>query len=90
MEKIILGALAMAALWRPLGLLHFLVCPTWLLQWGPPLTSELSKSKWFGAFLEDPSGDTNLDHAETKSVPMQRGARFAFYGSAPMQRGARF
>ena len=35
-------------------------------------------------------GATNLDHAETKSVSMQRGARFAFSGSAPIQRGARF
>ena len=40
--------------------------------------------------MEDPFGDTNLDHAEKKCVPVQRGARFAFSGSAPMQRGARF
>ena len=31
-----------------------------------------------------------LDHADEKSVPMQRGARFPFLRSAPMQRGARF
>ena len=30
------------------------------------------------------------DTVVQKSVPMQRGARFAFSRSAPMQRGARF
>ena len=39
-----------------------------------------------GALLWGPQ----LDHAETKSVPMQRGARFVFCRSVPMQRGARF
>ena len=28
------GAIAWGALWRPLGLLHFLVCATRVLQWG--------------------------------------------------------
>ena len=40
--------------------------------------------------MEDPFGDANLDHADKECVPMQRGARFAFSGSAPMLRGARF
>ena len=40
--------------------------------------------------MEDPCGDTKLDHADKECVPMQRGARFAFSGSALMQRGARF
>ena len=34
--------------------------------------------------------EAKMDHAETKSVPMQRGARFPFSGSVPMQRGDRF
>ena len=34
--------------------------------------------------------ETNLDHAEKKCVPTQRGARFAFSGRVPMQRGDRF
>ena len=33
---------------------------------------------------------TQLDHENTKSVPMQRGARSVFCRSVPMQRGARF
>jgi hypothetical protein len=31
-----------------------------------------------------------MDLAVRASVPMERGARFVFFGSAPMQRGARF
>ena len=31
-----------------------------------------------------------MDFPVRTSVPMQRGARFAFSGSVPMQRGARF
>ena len=41
-------------------------------------------------FVGDPFGETNLDHADKKRVPMQRGARFAFSGSVRMPRGARF
>ena len=40
-------------------------------------------------FWEDPLGETNLEHANKKSVLMQRGARFAFSRTA-LQRGARF
>ena len=39
-----------------------------------------------GALLRGPQ----LDHAETKRVPMQRGTRFVFCRSVPMQCGARF
>ena len=35
-------------------------------------------------------GGTQLDPKNTKSVPMQRGARFVFCRSVLMQRGARF
>ena len=41
-------------------------------------------------FLGGSFREALLDHADEKSVPMQRGARFPFLRSAPMQRGARF
>ena len=44
----------------------------------------------FGAIAWGALGGTQLDHENTKSIPMQRGARFAFSRSAPMQRGVRF
>ena len=34
--------------------------------------------------------EEKMDHAETKSVPMQRGVRSVLRRSVPMQRGARF
>ena len=34
--------------------------------------------------------EAKMDHAETKSVPMQRGVRSVLRRSVPMQRGARF
>ena len=44
----------------------------------------------FGAIAWGALGGTQLDHKSTKSIPMQRGARFGFCRSVPMQRGARF
>ena len=44
----------------------------------------------FGAIAWGALGGTQLDHESTKSVPMQRGARFVLHRSVPMQRGARF
>ena len=44
----------------------------------------------FGAIAWGALGGTQLDHENTKSVPMQRGARPVFCRSVPMQRGARF
>ncbi len=44
----------------------------------------------FGAIAWGALGGTQLDHENTKSVPMQRGARSVFCRSVPMQRGARF
>ena len=44
----------------------------------------------FGAIARGALGGTQLDHENTKSVPMQRGARSVFCRSVPMQRGARF
>ena len=79
----------MGALWRPLGLPHFLVCATRVLQWGSNKRPKQFKNKWFGTFFWDPFGETNLDHPAQKHVPMQRGARFIFSGSVLMQRGAR-
>ena len=42
----------------------------------------------FGAIAWGALGGTQLDHENTKSVPMQRGARSVFCRSVPMQRGA--
>ena len=44
----------------------------------------------FGAFFGEPFGEINVDPADQKCVPMQRGVRFASSGRVPMQRGARF
>ena len=44
----------------------------------------------FGAIAWGALGGTQLDHENTKSVPMQRGARSVLRRSVPMQRGARF
>ena len=44
----------------------------------------------FGAIAWGALGGTQLDHENTKSVPMQRGARSVFCRSVPIQRGARF
>ena len=76
------------------------LAPTWAAPFfgvpksGAPMglqkTSEPFKNKWFGTFWGDPFGETNLDHADKKHVPVQRGARFAFFGSVLIMRGARF
>ena len=44
----------------------------------------------FGAIARGALGGTQLDHENTKSVPMQRGARPVFCRSVLMQRDARF
>ena len=44
----------------------------------------------FGAIAWGALGGTQLDHENTKSIPMQRGARSVLRGSVPMQRGAHF
>ena len=44
----------------------------------------------FGVIAWGALRGTQLDHENTKSVPMQRGARSVFCRSVPMQRGARF
>ena len=44
----------------------------------------------FGAIAWGALGGTQLDHENTKSVPMQRGDRPVFCRSVLMQRGARF
>ena len=44
----------------------------------------------FGAIAWGALGGTQPDHESTKSVPMQRGARFIFCRNVHMQRGARF
>ena len=52
--------------------------------------SKTFKNKWFGAFLGDPSWGTNLGEMRShaawhsflvfRSVPMQRGVHFPFFG----------
>ena len=44
----------------------------------------------FGAIAWGTLGGTQLDHENTKSIPVQRGVRSVFCRSVPMQRGARF
>ena len=44
----------------------------------------------FGAIAWGALGGTQLGHKNTKSIPMQRGARSVFCRSVLMQRGARF
>ena len=44
----------------------------------------------FGAIARGALGGTQLDHENTKSVPMQLYARPVFFRSIPMQRGVRF
>ena len=44
----------------------------------------------FGAIAWGALGGTQLNHKNSKSVLMQRGARSVFCRSIPMQRGARF
>ena len=44
----------------------------------------------FGAIAWGALGGTQPDYKNTKSVPMQCGARSVFCRSIPMQRGARF
>ena len=79
----------MGALWRPLGLIHFFMCATRALDGAPRNFKNILKQMVW-TVLGDPSWGTNLDHVETKRVPMQRGARFVFLQSVPMQRGAHF
>ena len=80
----------MGALWHPLGLPHFLVCATRVLQWGSNKHQKQLKINGLGRFGGTLLGETNLEHPDQKHVPMQRGARFIFSGSVLMQRGARF
>ena len=44
------GAIAWGALWRPLRLLHFLVCPNRVLQWGSPKRPKHLKINGLGRF----------------------------------------
>ena len=53
-------------------------------------TSKNSLKIMVWRILGGPSWRHQLDPKNTKSVPMQRGARFVFCRSVPMQRGARF
>ena len=78
--------IASGALGRLLGVVHFLVCTKWVLRWNYKHLQKQFKINGLDRFR----GTHFLGPISAKSVPMQRGARFAFSGSAPMQRGARF
>ena len=43
-------AIALGALWRPLGVVHFLVCATWVLQWGSKKLQKHIKTHGLGRF----------------------------------------
>ena len=78
------GAIALGALWRPLELIHFLVCTKWVLRW----TSKNGQKHLKINGLKRFQGTRFAGPISTKSVPMQRGARFQVFRSVPMQRGA--
>ena len=80
------GAIALGALWRPLELIHFLVCTTRVLQSSSEKLPKQLKINGLGRFRGTHLGGPIW----AGSVPMQRGARFVLCRSAPMQRGARF
>ena len=56
--------------------------------WRKSVPNRLKQMLW--AICGNPSWATIRDRECSKSVPMQRGARFVFCRSVPMQRGARF
>ena len=65
-------AIALGALWRPLELMHFLVCTKWGLRW---ISKNVQKHlELIG--LERFRGTHFGGSISAKSVPMQRGARF--------------
>ena len=80
------GAIVLGAVWHPLELIHFLVCTKWVLRW----TSKNAQKHVKINCLERFRGTHFWGPISAKSVPMQRGAHFAFSRSVPMQRGARF
>ena len=80
------GAIALGALWRPLDLIHFLVCTKRVLRW---MSTNVQKHLNING-LERFRGTHFGGPISAKSVPMQRGTRFQVFRSVPMQRGARF
>ena len=93
----------MGALGRPLGLIHFFMCATRVLRWGPKKLQKHLKTNGFQLFSGTHLGrpiwtmwkkralmQRGAHFAFLQSVLMQRSARFAFLEGAPMQRGARF
>ena len=95
----------MGALWRPLGLPHFLVCATRVLQWGSTKRQKQFKINGLGCFLgtllRRPIWTIPTKNTFPCSVvlvlgfptwaPSARGrTRRGLHESAPMQRGARF
>ena len=78
------GAIALGALWRPLGVIHFLVCTKWVLR----RTSKNVQKHLKINGLERFRGTHLGGPIWARSVPMQRGARFQVFRRIPMQRGA--
>ena len=73
------GAIALAALWRPLGLIHFLVCTTTVRRWSSRKVRKHVKTNGLGRFRGTHFGGLS----SAKSVPMQRGTRFQVFQAFP-------
>jgi len=87
--KLLFCAIALGALWGPLGVVHLLCAQLGCSNGAPKsLKNKLKHMVW--DVLGDPFGETNLDHMDKTCVPMQRETRFSFLQSVPMQRGAHF
>ena len=78
------GAIALGALWRPLELIHFLMCKKWVFGWSSKNVRNYLKINGLERFQGTHLGGPIW----ARSVPMQRGARFQVFQSVPMQRGA--
>ena len=85
LKKSMFGAIALGALWHSFELIHFLVCATRVLRSGSKKVPKHLKINGLGRFRGTHVGGPT----SAKSVPLQRGTRFAFCRSAPMQRGVR-
>ena len=82
--------IALGALWHPLGVVHFLVCATRVLQRDSKKLQKQFKTSGLEHFWGILLGEANLDHMDNRRVPMQRETRFSFLRSVLMQRGAHF
>ena len=80
----------MGALWRPLGLPHFLVCATRVLQWGSNKRQKQFKINGLGRFFGTLLGGPISTIPTKNTFPCSATLVFTFSGSVLMQRDARF